>query len=129
MERLKVKYKDAVKSLKTFKDVLGEDFSVIVRDASIQRFEYTFEAFWKFLKGYLREKEGIVANSPKGCFREIFSLGFLTEEETEGLLEMTDDRNNTLHTYKEEVAQAIYSRLKKYARLMDGLLDKLKFRS
>ena len=129
MERLKVKHKDAVKSLKTFKDVLGEDFSVIVRDASIQRFEYTFEAFWKFLKGYLREKEGIVANSPKGCFREIFSLGFLTEEETEGLLEMTDDRNNTSHTYKEEVAQAIYSRLKKYARLMDGLLAKMEFRS
>ena len=48
---------------------MKEPFSMIIRDATIQRFEYTFEALWKFLKEYLKEKEGIVSNSPKACFK------------------------------------------------------------
>lgn len=124
MERLKLKYKDALNSLKTLEDILEEPFSLIVRDATIQRFEYTFEALWKFLKEYLKEKEGVISNSPKACFREIFSLGFLTEEETVKCLEMTDKRNETSHTYKEEVAQAIYSKTREYTRLMKKLLNK-----
>ena len=82
MERLRLKYQDAFNALKTLEDILKEPFSMIIRDATIQRFEYTFEALWKFLKEYLKEKEGIISNSPKACFKEIFSLGFLTEEET-----------------------------------------------
>lgn len=96
---------------------------MIIRDATIQRFECTFEALWKFLKEYLKEKEGIVSNSPKACFKEIFSLGFLTEEETVRCLEMTDRKNDTSHTYKVEVAKLIYSKIKGYYILMKNLLD------
>jgi len=124
MERLRLKYQDAFHALKTLEDIFKEPFSMIIRDATIQRFEYTFEALWKFLKEYLREKEGIVSNSPKACFKEIFSLGFLTEEETVRCLEMTDRRNDTSHTYKEEVAKLIYSKIKGYYTLMKNLLDK-----
>ena len=123
MERLRLKYQDAFNALKTLEDILKEPFSMIIRDATIQRFEYTFEALWKFLKEYLKEKEGIVSNSPKACFKEIFSVGFLTEEETVRCLEMTDRRNDTSHTYKEEVAKLIYSKIKGYYTLMKNLLD------
>ncbi|MFW6159759.1 MAG: HI0074 family nucleotidyltransferase substrate-binding subunit [Acidobacteriota bacterium] len=126
MERLKLKYNDAKRALGTLEEIIKEPFSVIIRDATIQRFEYTFEALWKFLREYLKEKEGIISNSPKGCFREIFSLGFLTEDETVRCLEMTDRRNDTSHTYKEEVAQMIYSRVKDYCGLMVSLLNKFK---
>ena len=122
MERLELRYKDAQKALNTLKEILKESFSIIVRDASIQRFEYTFEAFWKFIKAYLKEKEGIISNSPKTCFREIFSLGFSDEEETVELQEMTDKRNDTSHTYKEEVAQSIYKKIEGYCALMDKML-------
>ena len=81
MERLMIKYRDAVNAARTLGDILKEPFSVIVRDATIQRFEYTFEALWKFLKEYLSDHEGIISNSPKSCFREIFSLGILGEGE------------------------------------------------
>ena len=124
MERLGLRYKDAVKSLETLNSIFDEPFSIIVRDATIQRFEYTFEAVWKFLKGYLKEKEGIVSNSPKACFKEIFSLGFLTEDETSACLEMTDRRNDTSHTYKEAVAEIIYNKIKSYFSLMEKLITK-----
>lgn len=127
MERLlELKYKDALKSLETLKAILEEPYSVIVRDATIQRFEYTFEALWKFIKEYLKEKEGIICNSPKGCFKEMFSLGFLTEEGCIDCLKMTDRRNDTSHTYKEEVAQTIYNETKHYFSLMQALLNQLK---
>ena len=89
MERLKLKYSDTIKAMKTLKEILDEPFSVVVRDATIQRFEYTFEALWKFLKEYLKEREGIICNSPKSCFRELFFLGLLTEELSVKFLEMT----------------------------------------
>jgi nucleotidyltransferase substrate binding protein (TIGR01987 family) len=123
MERLKLKYQDTFNALKTLEDILKEPFSMIIRDATIKRFEYTFEALWKFLKEYLKEKEGIISNSPKACFKEIFSLGFLTEEKTVRCLEMTDRRNDTSHTYKVEVAKLIYSKIKGYYTLMKNLLD------
>lgn len=126
MERLILKYRDAQNSLETLKNILQEPFSIIIRDATIQRFEYTFEAFWKFIQEYLKEKEGIIVNSPKSCFREIFSLGFTSEEETVQLLEMTDKRNETAHTYKEKVADAIYEKINAYARLIVKVLEKLK---
>ena len=111
-----------MKALDTIGEILKQPFSLIVRDATIQRFEYTFEAIWKFLKEYLKEKEGIISNSPKSCFREIFSLGLLTEEETVKFLKMTDRRNETSHTYKEEVAQIIYSEIPGYFAGMKNLL-------
>ncbi len=125
MERLKLKYEDTLRALSTLEDISREPFSIIVRDAAIQRFEYTFESLWKFLKEYLKEKEGLIANSPKSCFREIFSLGFLNEEETVQCLDMTDKRNDTSHTYKETVAVIIYEKIKEYVLLMRSIMERL----
>lgn len=56
LERIQV----AEKALATLKELAFlEDPSPVERDAAIQRFEYTFEAFWKALQAYLREKEGL----------------------------------------------------------------------
>ena len=61
MDKLNLKQQDATQALKTLKEILEEPFTIIVRDASIQRFEYTFEAIWKFIKSYLETIEGIQA--------------------------------------------------------------------
>ncbi len=124
MERLLLKFVDAKKAFQTFKEILQQPFSIIIRDASIQRFEYTFEALWKFCKEYLKEKEGVVAATPKSVFRELFALGILSEEQAEKFLDMTDKRNETSHTYKEAVAEAIYKELYDYGFLIEQLLEK-----
>lgn len=117
---------EAIKAIDTLREILEEPFSIIVRDATIQRFEYTFEAVWKFLKEYLKEQEGIICNSPKSCFKEAFSIGLLTEEETVEFLEMTDDRNMTSHTYKEEVSEILYGKIKRYYKLMERFMSLVK---
>ncbi len=123
MERLKLRLQNVRMALGTLQEILRESFSKIVRDATIQRFEYTFEAFWKFVREYLKEREGVLTNSPKACFREIFSLGFCSEDESVRLLEMTDRRNETVHTYQEAVAQKIYAQIKGDAVLIESLLS------
>jgi len=126
LENLERRIKETEKALKTLKDVVNEPYSVIVRDATIQRFEYTFEAFWKFLRDYLREIEGIRCNSPKSCFREALSAGLISEEQTMTCLEMTDNRNLTSHTYIEEVAEQIYKKIESYCKLMEDIFNLVK---
>ena len=128
MERIKLKYEAAKKALETLEEILNEPYSKIIRDATIQRFEYTFEAVWKYLKEYLKEQHGIICNSPKTCFREAFSVGLLNQEETEKCLKMTDDRNDTTHIYNEELVEGIYNRVREYAGLMGELVGRVKIK-
>ena len=110
------------RALNTLNEILSMPFSIIVRDASIQRFEYSFESLWRLLKAYLKQYEGLVCNSPKECFREGLKVGLLSVEETEICLVMTDDRNLTSHTYIESIADAIYRKLPSYMAVMKSLL-------
>jgi nucleotidyltransferase substrate binding protein (TIGR01987 family) len=125
MEKLKKKIEIAQKALKTLKNILKYPYSEITRDASIQRFEYCFEIIWKTVKLYLEYHEGIICNSPKSCFRELFSTGLIDENKAIKLLEMTDDRNLTSHTYDEELAKELYNKLPQYYKLMEETLKKI----
>ena len=99
-----------------------------MRDASIQRFEYSFESLWRLVKVYLKQHEGIVCTSPKQCFREGFKVGLLSVEETEICLVMADDRNLTSHTYIEAIANSIYRKLPSYLATMKTLLKSIQDR-
>ncbi len=78
MEKLKERLQSCVAALETLDEALRLPFSVIVRDAALQRFEYSFESTWKLLKSYLEMYEGVVCNSPKSCFREAFLAGLFS---------------------------------------------------
>jgi len=125
LEKLKLRYETAIKALKTLEEIVDEPYSTIVRDASIKRFEYSFDIFWKLIKDYLRVQEGIECASPKSCFREAFKVGVLSEEETVKVLEMTDDRNLSTHTYDEEAIEEIYQQVKNYWKLMDNICKRI----
>jgi len=114
-----------MKALRTLEEIVDEPYSTIVRDASIKRFEYSFDIFWKVIKDYLRIKEGIECASPKSCFREAFKVGILSEEETVKVLEMTDDRNLSTHTYDEEAIEEIYQQVRDYWELMDNICKRI----
>ncbi len=129
MEELKERLYACQQALATLDEAVKMPFSVLVRDASIQRFEYSFESLWKLLKAYLSQHEGILCNSPKRCFREAFQVGLLSVEETETCLVMTDDRNLTSHTYIEAVAEAIYRKLPSYLTVMHTLLANIQART
>lgn len=126
MDRLRERLVVAQKALATLQELpLGERTDTIIRDAAIQRFEYTLEAVWKVAQLYLREHEGLDIASPKGVIRACLAVGLLTPEEGRLALKMIDDRNLTVHTYNETLADAIFSRLAQHAMLMDRWLAAL----
>ncbi len=126
MGRLEDRLQVAGKALATFCELgLTDADDDVVRDAAIQRFEYTFEAIWKAAKLFLREKEGLEVGSPKGVMRACLQVGLLTEDQVRLALEMADDRNLTVHTYNEELARKIFSRLPDYAALLQTWLNSM----
>lgn len=119
MERLKERLAVARHALSTLQELLLlAQPSRVERDAAIQRFEYTCEAVWKVAQRYLLEVEGLSVGSPKGSVRASRDVGLLDDEQATVGLEMIDDRNLTVHTYNEAVAEDIYSNLPRYADLL-----------
>jgi nucleotidyltransferase substrate binding protein (TIGR01987 family) len=105
---------------------LSDDSSdVIVRDAMVQRFEYTTEAFWKYLKHYLQTEHNLLANSPREVMRMGLQAKLYDEATSKELLQMLDDRNLTSHTYIEELATSIATRIPNYAHRIKSVLENL----
>jgi nucleotidyltransferase substrate binding protein (TIGR01987 family) len=50
----------------------------IVMDGTIQRFEFTFELFWKTLRRFLQQ-EGVDTASPKSTLRQAYRLADLRQ--------------------------------------------------
>jgi nucleotidyltransferase substrate binding protein (TIGR01987 family) len=98
---------------------------VILRDALIQRFEYSTEAFWKYLKAYLQTEHNLYANSPREVIRTGLSAKLYSEQTSQELLQMLDDRNLTSHTYVEELAESIAHRIPDYSKNMSEVMTQL----
>jgi nucleotidyltransferase substrate binding protein (TIGR01987 family) len=123
MAYFKKKLKLLEKALGAWGEALKEPYSTLVRDATIQRYEFTFELLWKVVKLFLLEHEGVSCNSPKSCFRALKTVLKLTESEVELCLQMTQDRNLSVHTYSEKFAQALYRKTKKYFKISQKILN------
>ena len=91
----------------------------------IQRFEYSTEAFWKFLKAYLLTEHNLSANSPRDVIRTGLKAKLFSEEISKELLQMLDDRNLTSHTYVEELAESIAGRIPAYSNNMENTMNQL----
>jgi nucleotidyltransferase substrate binding protein (TIGR01987 family) len=126
VERLKERLVTARAALATLDELVRKpDRSKVERDAAIQRFEYTFEAVWKAAQQYLREVEGLEVGSPKRAARAALQVGLFDEAHTRQVLAMVDDRNLTVHTYNEQLADEISSRLSGHAHLLQHWLDQM----
>ena len=82
-----------------------------LRDAAIQRFEFTIELFWKMLKKILLH-EKIESTTPRDTLSKAYQYKLINDEEI--WLNMLDDRNNTSHAYKEAEAKIIFDHIKNY---------------
>ena len=99
--------------------------NIILRDAMIQRFEYSTEAFWKYLKSYLSTEHNLSANSPREVIRTGLKAKLYSEEISKKLLQMLDDRNLTSHTYVEHLAESIAGRIPAYSKNTHAVLNQL----
>jgi len=113
-------YTQLEKALNQLKKAIAQPKDEFIRDSVIQRFEFTCELSWKTAKKCL----GLNSTAPKVIIREIAQQGLITSPEY--WFQLIDARNETSHTYNEEVAEKIYKIAVKAVPEFERLLIELK---
>ncbi|NJL30042.1 MAG: nucleotidyltransferase [Thermoanaerobaculia bacterium] len=94
----------------------------IIRDATIQRFEYTYEIAWKMIDRHLTwmGAADVKQLSRKDLFREAAKAGLI--EDPEAWFDYNRARNETSHTYSEQTAIEVFEAAKQFAPAARKLL-------
>lgn len=114
------------RALARFEEALahpGTATDALLRDGLIQRFEFTFEQFWKALRMALTARDIPTGNSPRSVLQVAYGEGWIAEEAP--WIAMIRDRNRTSHTYREDIALQVAAQLPRYCDLMAALAARL----
>ncbi len=122
MTELQNLVKNLRKANKRLKEAARAQSTRMNKDATIQRFEFTFELAWKALQEYIRD-QGFDCNSPKSCIREGAKLEII--HNPEDWFEFLKARNLIAHTYNTKLADKVYRKAVKFSKESDILLKKL----
>lgn len=91
--------------------------NILAIDGTIQRFEFVFEQCWKTLQKFLHT-EGIGAGTPREVISKAYQSGWLQDEEL--WINILKDRNETSHTYNEDIARRIYGNIPTYLKAFES---------
>jgi nucleotidyltransferase substrate binding protein (TIGR01987 family) len=99
----------------------------MLRDACIQRFEFTWELAQKLLRRKLEEVEASSAGLDQMAFKELIRLAAERGLVNDPLawFAFREQRNRTVHTYDETQAKAVFSALPGFAVAARRLLEEL----
>jgi len=133
MEKLTKRYNVVIQTLETLKtaieklnDPKNKENYESFRDSVVQRFEYSIDNFWKFLKIYLQQKHKILTSgSPRDVLRDTLTANIITQDEFKKLIECVRDRNLTSHTYNEPLAEEIAGNIPEYYGLMKKIIERV----
>jgi len=135
MEKVMQRYQMALQTLSTLKEVLEaieqgvpEEYYLNMRDSAIQRFEYSIDTLWKFLKIYLQESLNmqVESASPRSVIRNALDANIVYQNEFEQLMRCITSRNETSHAYNEELAQNLMDELPSFYETMHTILIRIK---
>lgn len=103
-------------------EALAQAEDEFIRDAAIQRFEFSFELAWKSIQAVAREY-GQDCGSPRTAFGTALRNGWIRDEAA--WLDMMEARNRTSHTYREALAQQVFAELGGFLSHLRGLANVL----
>jgi nucleotidyltransferase substrate binding protein (TIGR01987 family) len=120
----KINFAPLEKALASLKKALEQPKDEFTRDATIQRFEYSFELSWKILRRYFSYEQNLDESNIKNLFREAGRASLIAN--VENWFEYHKARNLTSHTYNENTANEAYNAAKKFLPDAEHLLLNLK---
>jgi nucleotidyltransferase substrate binding protein (TIGR01987 family) len=88
---------------------LGYVVDELIKEGLIQRFEYTHELAWNVMKDYAFFQGNSTVGGSRDATREAFKLQIINNPDT--WMDMIQSRNKTSHTYNEETANEIFSKI------------------
>jgi len=125
-ERFDERKAELQNAARRLREAVAQPESGLVRDAVIQRFEFTFELGWKSLKLFL-ERQGVECGGPRSTFKKAFAESLIdSRENADKWLRMLDDRNLTSHAYDEAPARRIFNHVvRDYAALLWQMAEQI----
>jgi nucleotidyltransferase substrate binding protein (TIGR01987 family) len=125
-ERFAERKAELQNAVKRLREAVAQPESDLVRDAVIQRFEFTFELIWISLKLYL-ERQGLDCGGPRSTLKKAFTEGLINSpDEADVWLQVLEDRNLTSHAYDEALATRIYQHVvQDYTALLGQMAGKI----
>lgn len=99
---------DLGRALTRLDDALRQPENEFIRDAAIQRFEFSFELGWKSIQAVAR-LEGQECASPRAAVSTAWRNRWIGDEAA--WLDMLEDRNRTAHTYRDAIAREVFDSL------------------
>lgn len=124
-DKLNLQFSQLVNALTRLKEARALPSTQINRDATIQRFEFTFELTWKLLQNFIR-KEGLQAFGPRDAIRAAAQFDLIKDIDL--WFDFLDARNLSSHIYNEEMADDVYEIIQKFILEAEKLILKLKSR-
>lgn len=105
-ERLAQRLESFASALSRLRDALAEEETALKLDATIQRFEFTYELAWKAMKLALEASDIDVRNA-KDTVSAAIEQGLIVDANLWS--EMHRMRNLTVHTYDERLAREVFT--------------------
>jgi len=88
---------------------LSSTLDEIIKEGLIQRFEYTHELAWNVMRDYSTYQGNPNVGGGRDATREAFKLQLISDGNC--WMDMIGSRNKTSHTYNQETANEIYSKI------------------
>ncbi len=119
----------AIQSLKISRDLLTNAIATepnnielhkLLRDGSIQRFEFCIELSWKVSMKVL----GLTVLAPNPAIRDMARNNLIDDPQL--WFDFLTARNKTSHTYDEEVAKVVYAEVERLIPEIEQLISRLK---
>ncbi len=107
VEYIKHNFRDENKPIDT--SDTGYVLDEMIKEGLIQRFEYTHELAWNVMKDYASFQGNTNVGGSRDATREAFQLKIVSDGKI--WMDMIGSRNKTSHTYNEETADEIYSKI------------------
>lgn len=123
MTKRQSQYRDLVRACRRLEEAVELEETEIHRDATIQRFEFTFELSWKLMQSILQYL-GVETYGPRNIIREAAKAKLL--DDPERWFEFLRHRNLATHTYNEGIARQVYKAAGAFTAYCQDLLERAK---
>lgn len=110
--RWQQRYSNFLKAFTLFEEAVElartKNLSKLEEQGLIQRFEFTHELAWNVLKDYFEYQGNTSITGSRDATREAFNKGLVSDGA--GWMEMIKSRNQSSHTYNDEIATELVNK-------------------
>ncbi len=133
-EEFEIKINNLSKALDSLKESIilekkntEKNIFSIFRDSAIQRFEYTYELSWKFMK-YILEKydKEIETRSPRQTLKTAFRVGYI--DNLNLWFNISEYRNKTSHEYEQDIADELFDNIPEFLEEIQKFYESIKIK-